>query len=381
MIITGSYALVSVYQSIFINNTASRNGGAITFNGEHSEYTISGSTFVQNSANYCGALSIIDTQCNSIIITDSAFYYNRAVSVVDIGGGAACARNASVLISNCIFIGNMATGNGGAMLSDGSTIVITNTVFANNTSGHDGGALITHAHPSNYSITHSSFNHNQAGDDEGAVFIGRRGSFVRVERCNFTNNHAADKGGVITIFGSAAEIIETNMYDNTADLGETIISCNSTVETSIPSQTDPNISFCSYYAANIDHFNTAPTLLEQNHMNTAFLNITIRAICVEYQQSKPATGELYGKLNMIIVAAYTSLTISITLAIAVFLYIIVTKLISYQSKKRSTEQAATCAPSEPLYEEAIVSEKANNEVIVMKPNVVYGRCESQDQAQ
>ena len=86
------------------------------------------------------------------------------------------------------------------------------------------------------------------------------GSFVRVERCNFTNNHAADKGEVITIIGSAAEIIETNMYDNTADLGETNISCNSTVETSIPSQTDPNISFCSYYAANIDHFNTVPTL-------------------------------------------------------------------------------------------------------------------------
>ena len=88
---------------------------------------------------------------------------------------------------------------------------------------------------------------------------------MRVERCNFTNSHAADRGGVITIFGSTAEIIETNMYDNTADLGETIISCNSTVETSIRSQTDPNISFCSCYAANIDHFNTAPTLLEQNH--------------------------------------------------------------------------------------------------------------------
>ena len=84
---------------------------------------------------------------------------------------------------------------------------------------------------------------------------------------------------------------------------------------------------------------------------------------------------------MIIAAAYTSLTISITLVIAVFLYIVVTKVISYQSKKSSTVQAAAHAPSEPLYEEALVSEKANNEVIVMKPNVVYGRCESQDQAQ
>ena len=70
-----------MYQSIFINNTASIKGGAIAFNGKHST---SRSTFVQNSANYCGALSIVDTQDNSsIIITDSAFYYNRAVSVVD----------------------------------------------------------------------------------------------------------------------------------------------------------------------------------------------------------------------------------------------------------------------------------------------------------
>ena len=43
---------------------------------------------------------------------------------------------------------------------------------------------------------------------------------MRVERCNFTNSHATDRGGVITIFGSTAEIIETNTYDNTADLGE-----------------------------------------------------------------------------------------------------------------------------------------------------------------
>ena len=262
--------------------------------------------------------------------------------MVDIGGGAACARNVSVLISNCIFIGNTAAGNRGAILSDGSTLVITNTVLANNTSGHDGGALITHAHPSNYSITHSSFNHNQAGDDGGAVFIGRRGSFVRVERCNFTNNHAADKGGIFTIFGSTAEIIETNMYDNTANLGETNISCNSTVETSVHSQTDPNFSFCSYYTANIDHFNTAPTLLEQNHMNTAILNITIRAISVEYQQLKPTKGELYSKLN----CCYLHLLDNfhhLSHCCLSMIWIIVTKLISYQSKKRSTVLAANCA--------------------------------------
>ena len=247
---SGENVSVLVHHSTFINNTSSGSGGAINFNGRYSDFIVTRSIFIHNSASHCGALIISnDKDHNTTSISESVFYYNRAVNPANTGGGVACIRNSSISIFNCTFIANTAAGNGGVIVFDNSTILINNTIFSNNTAGYDGGALISYIHPSNYTITHSSFTHNQAGDDGGAVFIGQRGSYVRVERCTFSINHATDRGGAITIFGSTIEIRETNMYDNSADLGEAISSCNSNVITSIPGRSDVKFSSCSYYDA------------------------------------------------------------------------------------------------------------------------------------
>ena len=172
----GDYYTVTVSQSTFIHNTASSNqeeytsrirrdlggGGTINFDGTCINCTIPRSIFVSNCAHYCGALNSyngagISGQSSDVSIIDSTFYYNRAINKLSVGGGAACINDASVSITNSIFVGNSAMGYGGAVVLNNSTITITDTVFSNNTAGLSGGALITYANPSNYTINSCTF--------------------------------------------------------------------------------------------------------------------------------------------------------------------------------------------------------------------------------
>ena len=377
----GDCASISVSQSIFINNTSSQSGGAIHFDVKHSNFsiTVTESTFIQNYANSCGALSIVnynDNNNNNMVeITESIFNNNRAARASDIGGGAMCVMNTSALIFNCTFIGNTAVGFGGALVSHNSTVLISNTTFHNNSAGQDGGALITYTDPSDYTITQSTFTHNQAGDDGGAIFVGHRGSFVRLEMCTFTSNHAIDRGGAITIFGSTIEITETSIDNNRAALGDTFSLCNSNVVTSIYGHRD--IINCSYDGPSTSHFNISSASKDQTFANVT-LNITIGEFCIEHQRSQPTNKEL----NKVSTAAYVSLTISVTIILTFFLYLLIEKLVRSKIRciKASTVLSATQLPSEPLYDEATLKSD-NAETIETKPNVLYERCEPQSQAQ
>jgi predicted outer membrane repeat protein len=208
------------------------------FDVEYLDFSITESSFIQNSADSCGVLTIPYYHISIAQITDTTFDSNKAST----GGGALCLANTSAVISNCTFTGNRALGNGGAMVSHDSMVVINHTIFHSNMAGGDGGALISNAHPSNYTISQSTFTHNQAGDDGGAIFIGHRGSYVTLDQCTFTNNRAIDRGGAITIFGSTLEITGTSFDNNRAALGETFSSCNSSIMTSIYGHRD-NVRF------------------------------------------------------------------------------------------------------------------------------------------
>ena len=366
---TGDRASISVHQSIFINNTA-QSGGAINLNTKYSNCSIIGSSFIQNSADSCAALLSVNN--NMVEITNSMFNDNLAARASDIGGGAVCIMNTTALISNSIFVGNMAVGFGGAMLSHNSTVVINDTTFHNNSAGRDGGALITYTHPSSYTIAQSTFTRNHAGDDGGAIFVGHRGSYVRLEMCTFTSNRAIDRGGAITIFGSIIEITETSIDNDRAALGETFSLCNSNVMTSIYEHKDSN---CSYDGPNTSHFNITSASKDPNFTN---ITLNIGKFCIERRQSQPTKKEL----NKVSTTAYASLTISATIVLTLSLYLLIGKLV--RSKIRctngSTALSATQLPLEPLYDEATLRSD-NAEAIEMKPNVLYERCEPQSQAQ
>ena len=371
-----NHASISVNQSIFFKNTASQSGGAIYVDVEHLNFSVTETSFIQNSADSCGVFNSLHYNTSIAQITGTTFDSNKA----NTGGGALCLVNTSAVISNCTFTGNTAAGLGGAMVSHDSMVVINHTIFHNNMAGSDGGALVSYAHPSNYTIFQSIFTHNQAGDDGGAIFIGRRGSYVTLGMCTFTDNHAIDRGGAITIFGSTLEITETSIDNNRAALGEIFSSCNSNVMTSIYGHRDIN---CSYDGpiASTDHFNTTAPCKAQNFTNIT-LDVSIGDFCVEYRPPELTIRDA----NKVTMTAYASLSISAIVVIAFLLYLTVEKLARSKIKcvKWSTVTVLTPptqSQPEPLYAEATVEGSSDNvEMIEMKPNILYGKCEPQNQA-
>jgi predicted outer membrane repeat protein len=369
--------IVSVNRSIFFNNTASQSGGAMYLDVEYLDFSIMESSFIQNSAGSCGVLAMSYYHDTSIAqITGTTFDSNKA----NTGGGALCMANTSAEISNCIFTGNTAVGNGGAMVSHDSIVVISDTIFHSNMAEGDGGAIISNAQPSDYTISQSIFTHNQAGDDGGAIFIGHRESYVTLDQCTFTDNHATDRGGAITIFGSTLEITGTSFDNNRAALGETFSSCNSNIMTSIYGHGDIN---CSYDGPTsvTDHFNTTESCQNQSFINIT-LDVSIGNFCIEYRPPEPTIKEV----NTVAMAAYASLSITAIVVIAFLLCFSIEKLVRSKIKcvTRSTVSVVTPftqSQPEPLYAEATVEIGSDNvEMIEMKPNVLYGKCEPQNQA-
>ena len=258
----------------------------------------------------------------------------------------------------------------GAFLIDNSTVNINSTLFKRNNAGQDGGALACYAYPSSYMIIQSSFIDNHAEDDGGAVFIGRTGSDLRIQQCTFSNNHATDRGGAITIYGSTMIAITTNVYDNMADLGNSVCTCNSEVVTSF---TDGQIGPThSDYDTNANSYDL-PLVQELGYPDTIQLFTKGgEATCPRLMSD----NTLYDELRKTSIVANTAVTISVTTALALLLYIIITMVVQY----RITQQAAsngvtpTSDQIDPLYEEARdCTSKSDTRDIEMIPNVVYGK--------
>ena len=367
----GGESSILINASIFVNNTASSGeGGALYLNGKFSNITITKSVFIYNSAHgsNCGAISVAQNSIG-LQLQDSVFYYNTANG----DGGAACIRNAHVTISKCTFIKNHAVGNGGAFLLDNGTMNFNSTLFKNNRAGQDGGALATYAYSSRYMIMESSFIDNIAEDDGGAVFIGRAGSHLRIEQSIFRNNHATDRGGAITIYGSRLIVITTNVYDNMADLGNSICACNSEVVTSFTDgQRDPAHSECTNYDINIKSYDL-PVVQEQGYPDSIQLSTRSGETTCSLLTKD---NTLYGELRKTSIAAYSAVTLSVTLALALVLYIIITKVVQYRTTRRATSDGVTPTSDQidPLYEEARdCTSKSDTRDIEMMPNVVYGK--------
>ena len=337
--IVGSPSL-SIQHSVFIFNTASGSGGAVHFDrcNETTFSSITSSTFIYNSASFCGTFSIYNFY-GSVEISDSNFYYNSAVHEGDGVGGVGCIRNASISIYNSKFIANEAIGDAGALHLDESTVTISNAYFSNNTARRDGGALFTYTHLSDYFISGSTFMHNVAGDDGGAVFVGRKGSQLRTKNSVFISNNATDRGGAICVIGSTLNIAQTNIYGNSANTGKQISACNSFVLAFIPGRKDPNFPYCSLYDTDIvsTHYSPPVTFI---YGNVTWLNHTVDGIVKTYAvignktsrnttnssgMNKLTSGDHL--LHQTSIIAYTALAVAATLTILLLVYICASKVL------------------------------------------------------
>ena len=221
----------AVYRSVFINNSATFSGGAISAAGNVS---IVDSIFGYNRAPQCAVFSnrISTFRQQLQQFESSIFLYNQATNPTAEDdnmqyylGGVACVRDTSFVANNCTFSHNAAKHSGGVLHAEDSSVTIRRSSFHNNSAGIDGGVLYTYLLPSTYVLRRCSFTNNRAGDDGGAIYIGKTRSTLDIGRSLFSHNAANDRGGAIIIFGSTIGMEETDMHNNEAASGDDIGVC------------------------------------------------------------------------------------------------------------------------------------------------------------
>ena len=232
--------------SNFINNTAGINGGAIDFNRGAHNGVIVNSTFENNVANRsAGAVFWFGTNGT---IKDSTFNNNTALGIVNYTdsygnvtyggyGGAVMWTGAQGVVGNCTFTNNEAKyneatksgGRGGAVYLQGSDMglcmntTFSNSMFVNNTAGYNGGAVAWFRGARNGNIDNSTFINNTAKRSGGAIsWTGINGT---VSSSTFMNNTAlgtltdangGGDGGAILWVGHNGNVISSRFLNNNA---------------------------------------------------------------------------------------------------------------------------------------------------------------------
>lgn len=121
-------------------------------------------------------------------------------------GNTIAASTLNLIIDNCTFINNTASGNGGVISHTNGkkgvkTLSINNSIFKDNTAGGDGGAIYALDTP-NVIINNSTFENNKAGGDGGAIKLKGKKHYDKqhksiITNTTFTNNTAKNNGGAV----------------------------------------------------------------------------------------------------------------------------------------------------------------------------------------
>ena len=124
-----------IYNTVFINNTADRNGAAIKNQGIGKQMIVSNCTFINNNANttdgYGGAIYIwaSDTEIYNSIFIDCSSQYGGAI-----GADRMMQSPFKLTVQGCVFINNTRAVRGGAIYVDRTeNSSITYCIFINNT--------------------------------------------------------------------------------------------------------------------------------------------------------------------------------------------------------------------------------------------------------
>eukprot|EP01084_Bolivina_argentea_P049572 91160_1 len=208
--------------STFESNIGFIYGGAISINIAHQlSYYIKNTSFNKNTAQFGGAIGLIDNttlwQPILPVIINSNFFANEA----DIGGALYIeSTSSSFSINQSYFDSNLAQ-NGGALYIDiGSEIItnIINTIFNWNYATYNGSAVFIYQ-SNNTTLNNCTFTSNECGQN-GAVFISANNNKLYLNNC-ILNQNIATYGGAIYMdsnnnIPSTLEIISSKISQNEA---------------------------------------------------------------------------------------------------------------------------------------------------------------------
>jgi predicted outer membrane repeat protein len=157
---------ITVTDTLFEDDTAVNSGGAIHTDALDAEFLIERCVFRSNSCGGDGGAVGVQTS-GSIVIANCAFFDNTATGGVTPEGGAARLSSiAGTLLVNCAFAGN-SSDSGGAVQS-GSLLDIVNCSFANNSSPDGAGLQV--AGDNDPIITNAIFWGNTGSDAIVTIF-------------------------------------------------------------------------------------------------------------------------------------------------------------------------------------------------------------------
>ena len=230
---------VTIHDSIFIDNYAGINGGAVDWHDGSHDGAIYNSIFENNIAGSNGGAVFWSGHHGDI--WNSNFTNNMAKGLLmdehgNIGdGGAVIWSGMNGTVENCRFIDNTANQRGGAVYLQNSThgtcdnTTFSNSIFINNAAGLNGGAIDWHEGASHGLVSYCNFENNTANRSAGAIFwSGHNGT---VEYSNFTSNKAlgiaigpmsngtmtyGGDGGAIMWTGAIGDVKNSLFYDNVA---------------------------------------------------------------------------------------------------------------------------------------------------------------------
>lgn len=191
---------VSITGSNFKNNASTNAGGAVTLwqdGGAEAQplaHRISASTFEGNSANFGGAVALMNQMAfakndGTILSEGNVYKSNTGAS-----GGAIYVEGSVLTSKGDVFTKNKATAKGGAVyVNNKGALFVENGRFEENSAVR--GGAITNDNGSPLIVHNSVFSKNTASEYGGALFHGN-GQF-EVYDSEFTNNTSTLSGGAV----------------------------------------------------------------------------------------------------------------------------------------------------------------------------------------
>ena len=191
---------VSITGSNFKNNASTNAGGAVTLwqdGGAEAQplaHRISASTFEGNSANFGGAVALMNqiafAKNDGTTLSEGNVYKSNTGA----SGGAIYVEGSVLTSKGDVFTKNKATGKGGAVyVNNKGALFVENGRFEENSAVR--GGAITNDNGSPLIVHNSVFSKNTASEYGGALFHGN-GQF-EVYDSEFTNNTSTLSGGAV----------------------------------------------------------------------------------------------------------------------------------------------------------------------------------------